>query len=49
MVAHAQEELRRICEAEGVRPEFAPSLNLMWSGRGENVGQGPVRGAAQGG
>lgn len=34
ITASANAELARICAAEGVRPEFAPSFSLGWYGRG---------------
>jgi len=35
--AAANAELARICADEGVRPEFAPSFDLAWYGRGQNM------------
>jgi hypothetical protein len=37
MTATANAEIKRVCLEEGVRPEFAPSVDLRWYGRGQNM------------
>jgi hypothetical protein len=37
LVRQADAEIARICRERGVRSEFRPSLQLMWTGRGVNA------------
>lgn len=39
VVAEADAVVAARCEGLGIRPEFRPSLNLSWYGRGENADQ----------
>jgi len=46
----ANSEIARICQEEGVRPEFAPKYSLVWYDRGENMERerrGELRKAAE--